>query len=221
MIDDDAPLGTDSYAALVDSSRRSRNPNHAVFYLHAVENKPLSKKEGRTICEDVLYILILCPGQSKTEVRRKATENDKREYPEAWKAFQDGKPEAIVGTPIELMPGMTPSRIKELHSLHVRTIEQLAAVPDQNLSALGMDGHTLRAKALAFIEKNTAEVQALRQQAAQQARQITGLQRQLLALQEQFATLSASGQSPAPTAVPQPERVGVSTDLGASSLPGN
>lgn len=109
---------------------------------------------------------------------------------------------------LQLLPGMTPSRIKELHAVHVRTIEQLAAVPDQNLRNLGHDAHTLRNKAAGFLQKNTAEVQALRAQNATLSKSVTALQRQLLDLQEQVARLSPSGQSPAPTSVPQPERVG-------------
>lgn len=211
---DDAPLGTDSYAALVDSSRRQRNPNHAAFYYQPVRLKKKSEEAGRDIFEDRVYILILSPGQSKTEMRREAKDIDKQEYPEAWKAFQEGKGEPLVGTPVELLPGMTPSRIKELHAVHVRTIEQLAAVPDQNLRNLGHDAHTLRNKAAGFLEKNTAEVQALRAQNATLSKSVTALQRQLLDLQDQVARLSPSGQSPAPTSVPQPERVGDSTDLG-------
>ena len=169
--------GDSEYHALARASAHTspETVNRACFYHHPVLNKNKTKAEGREIYEDKTYILILCPGQSKQETRRPATDLDRMNYPTAWRAFCEGKAEPLVGTPIEHLPGVTPARCKELHAVHVRTVEQLANVPDQNLPALGMGGMVLKQQAQAFIQKNSSEVAALKNQLAEAMRKIDEL----------------------------------------------
>ena len=188
----------DEYSFQQMQTTNNRNPNYASFYLHPVLNNVKTKAAGREIYDDKTYILILCPGQSKTEVRRPCTDIDKREYPDAWKAFQEGKETPISGTPIEQLPGVTPGRAMELHKLHIRTIEQLVEVPDQNMHSLGMDAYKLRDAAKAFVEKNTAEIQALRAENAVLNKSLSEMRAQMLELTARLDTLSDKGQQPAP-----------------------
>lgn len=156
--------------------------NRACFYHHPVLHKNKSKEAGREIYEDKVYILILCPGQSKQETRRPASDQDRMNYPTAWRAFCEGRAEPLVGTPIEHLPGLTPARCKELHAVHVRTVEQLANVPDQNLPALGMGGTVLKQQAQAFIQKNSSEVAALKHELTEARRMVDEL-KQMIAKQ--------------------------------------
>lgn len=198
----------DEYSFQQMQTGEKRNPNYASFYLHPVLNNVKTKAAGREIYDDKTYILILCPGQSKTEVRRPATDIDKREYPDAWKAFQEGKATPISGTPIEQLPGVTPGRAMELHKLHIRTIEQLVEVPDQNMHSIGMDGYKLRDQAKAFVEKNTAEIQALRSENAELKKALSGMKAQMLELTGRLDTLSSRGQQPAPIRNPKRKDAG-------------
>ena len=93
----------------MDSSFDSRQDDagcYSQFYYHPCIDGAKSKEAGREIYTDTPYVLILVKGQSKTEVRRKATEEDKRRFPRAWKAFEDGKDSPITGTPLENMHGL-------------------------------------------------------------------------------------------------------------------
>lgn len=149
--------------------------NYAKFYIQPVLNKNKTKAEGRDIYEDRVYILILCPGQTKTEVRRPMQELDKREYPQAWMDFQAGNKEPqVTGTPIEYL-GLSPSRAKELRAVNIYTVEQMASCADTNARAVGMDFHALKNKAAAYVTKNSPEVEELRRKVADLTQKLTEL----------------------------------------------
>ncbi len=152
----------ESEQSFTSSYGRPVNPNNACFYYKAV----VGMEDGKPKLIDKVYILILSPGQRNTEVRRPVQEKDKQEYPEAWRAFQEGKATPLNGTPIEMLPGLMPSRIAELKLNNIRTIEDMANTADGNLRNLGIDSLTLKQSAKAFVEKNTGEVQALRTEIA-------------------------------------------------------
>lgn len=138
--------------------------NYAKFYLEPVKNNNKSREAGRDIYEDRTFILILSPGQTKSECRRPMQEQDKRLYPQAWADFQAGSSETTVtGTPIEYL-GVSPARAKELRAVHIHTIEQMADCADTNSRNVGMDFHTLKNKAAAYLSKSSPEVAELRKQ---------------------------------------------------------
>ena len=138
----------------------------AQFYFHPLLNGAKSLEAGREVFVDTPYILILIKGQSKTEVRRKAMDEDKTRFPNAWRAFQEGKENAVTGTPLENMHGMTLSQIQELKAMHIRTVEDLAGMSDMGAQKFGHGGVDLRKKAQAFIEHNNVEVMDLKAQVA-------------------------------------------------------
>lgn len=140
--------------------------NYACFYNHAVKNENASQAAGHDIWIDKVYIMIVSPGQNKTEVRRPMQELDKRKYPTAWKAFEEKAESPVVGTPINYLPGLSLARLEELKGLNVRTVEQMASLSHSGISALGMGANELQQKAQAFLQKNTPEIVELRQQVA-------------------------------------------------------
>lgn len=149
------------------SHNQSSGPrNYAKFYLEPILNKFKSKEAGRDIYESKEFILIICPGQNKTEVRRPVQENDKKEYHQEWRAFVENKPDAIVGTPIENLPRLDPGMARQLKHLNIHTIEQMASLSDSGLANIGIGANELKTRAKAFIEKNSDEVVALRERVA-------------------------------------------------------
>lgn len=141
--------------------------NYAKFYLHPVLNKNKSREAGRDVYEDRVYVLILCPGQTRSEWRRPMQERDKRDYPQAWADFQNGNKEpTVAGTPVEYL-GVSPARAKELRSVHIHTIEQMANCPDTASREVGMDFNTLKNRAQAYLSKNSPEVEQLKKRVAE------------------------------------------------------
>lgn len=154
-----------SFRDLIDPKQARKN--YARFYMHPVLNKMKSEQEQRKIYEDRPYIMIVSPGQKNTEVRRPIQDKDKFEYAEAWKAFLDGKDEAVVGTPIEMLPGLHESRILELKAVNIRTIEQMADIAEGNAFRVGGDALRLKQQAQGYLNKNTGEVVDLRTRIAE------------------------------------------------------
>jgi hypothetical protein len=146
--------------------------NYAQFYLHPVKMNKKSEEAGRDIYEDRVYVLILSPGQTKSECRRPMQERDKRDYPQAWADFQNGNKEpTVVGTPIEYL-GISPARAKELRAVHIHTIEQMAECSETTKQNVGMDFFALKNRAAAYVSKSSPELSALQQKVAELTQQL-------------------------------------------------
>lgn len=138
--------------------------NYVKFYRQWVRNNFKSKEAGVEVGEHQDFILIICPGQPKTEVRRKASDADKMAYMPEWSAYEQGKEHQMSGTPIETLPGLANGMADALKALYIYTIEQMAGLPDIALQKVGMGGNEIRQRAKAYIEKSSAEVIALKSQ---------------------------------------------------------
>jgi len=137
-------------------------PNHVTFYKHPVLLGKLSQEKGREIYEDRNYIEIQVPGQKNQIVKREVQDKDKVEYPAEWNAYDDGT-DAVVGSPIDHLPGMTPSKEKELQALGIYTIEQLAALDEPGIQKVGHGARDLIKRGEVFLGKNTEIDQIKRQ----------------------------------------------------------
>jgi hypothetical protein len=117
-----------------------------------------SEKAGRPIYEDREYVQIMIKGQDKQVVVHEVSNEHKRRFPIAYHLFKQQKPAPVVGTPIEMMPGVGPSMAHNLKGLNLRTVEDLANVSDENtLQSIGMGARDLVAKAKAWISRSTEE----------------------------------------------------------------
>lgn len=141
--------------------------NYAKFYSQWVRNNFKSQQEGKEVGENQDFIMIVSPGQPKSEVRRKATEADKSLYAAEWRAYQEGVEQRAAGIPIEMLPGLPSGMAASLNALYIYTIEQMANLPDIALQKVGMGGNEIRQKAQAYLTKSTGEVVSLRKQLAE------------------------------------------------------
>lgn len=168
----------DSDSAFTQQGKEGRN--YVKFYRQWVRNNFKSKEQGIEVGEEQDFIIIICPGQPKTEVRRKASEQDKMQYSQEWSAYQQGKENQISGTPIELLPGLANGMADALKAIYVYTIEQMAGLPDLSLQKVGMGGSEIREKARAYLSKTSGEVTALRQQLADMQAQMAAMQAKMM-----------------------------------------
>jgi len=129
-------------------------PNHVTFYMHPVLLGKVSQEEGREIYEDRIYVEIQVPGQKNQIVKREVQDKDKAEYSKEWGAF-DGGTDAVVGSPIDHLPGMTPSKAKELQALGIYTIEQLVEIDESGIQKVGHGARDLIRRGESFMGKNT------------------------------------------------------------------
>ena len=100
------------------------------FHYHPVLQVEESHKQGREVYEDVLYLKIQIKGQKNQIRSRKATEQDKQDFPAAWTAFKNSEQEAVSGTPLSAIPGVGPSLAMEIKQLGITSVEDLASLSD-------------------------------------------------------------------------------------------
>jgi len=158
---------------------------YAVFYPHAVQNETKSNEEGRPIYEDRDYIRIMVPGDKSSIIERPVRfgptpMHDNNRFSREFALYKQGADEQLVGTPLSEWPVISRSQCKELEFFNVRTVEQLAEMPDtaaQNFVGVGQ----LREVAKRFIDQAKEGAPLIQMQAELSSRddQIQALQDQL------------------------------------------
>lgn len=137
-----------------------------IFSTQAIELKGRSAEEGRAIYEDREFVSIHIPGDNKSVVTHKVGQKHIDRWPEQYRAFTEGKEAPLEGTPLDMWAALTPSRVAELRSMKIKTVEQLATLTDNAITRLGMGGRELVKKATAYIDVST-DVAAAQKYAAE------------------------------------------------------
>lgn len=141
-------------------------PPHLKFFLHPVEDRNASIAAGHYVAKDVLYVSITRPG-SRDSISREAEvwvqdqEMKAREgkVPFAWaqhfraslEAWKKGEEITPDGTPLSHWPAIGPAMLQTMKAAGFRTVEELAAAPDNGLQALGPGGLNFKVKAKAWL----------------------------------------------------------------------
>lgn len=156
------------------------------FYVKPKKNNARSEKEGKPCFDNIEYVKILLPGDSKTVVDRPAHDGDRDRFARQYTAFINKHSQAPEGMPIEQWPVMDPATVEECKMSKLFTVEQIAGLNDIQIQKLGIGYRELQKKASAFLEyaKNTALPQ-------QQAAEITRLTSDNADLKRQLSELAA------------------------------
>ena len=134
------------------------------FYIHPLPDKKASEVEGLSVFKPIPYVEIFIPGDKANRPNRKVIEEEKARWPNAWRAFLDGKMVADEGTPLEVWALMDPARIAELKALGITTVEALSKVADGNLAKLGPGAQKLRTRAKQFLQTQSKTETGLRKE---------------------------------------------------------
>lgn len=153
-------------------------------------NAAKTREAGYEVFEEVEFIKIRVPGDRFFEYFQPATESHRRRFPRAYHNFKErtqGRT-GLVGLPIDNWPGINRSQAMTMKGAGIHTVEELAAVGDQNVDRLGINGRELRDRARTYLAtaKDTAETQRI-------AAERDALQAQLKAMQDQINGLTAQG----------------------------
>ncbi len=170
------------------------NPNagvHATFELHPILQGVESKQAGREIYKDVPHCRIRVAGQPKSEFVGPVTDELKVRFPREWDAFQRGVEAPTHGTPLSVWGRITPSLLRTLNALGIKTVEDMASVADLALGEIP-GGFKLRDEARKFLSlsQSAADVTRLEELEAKHAEDKATIQAQgqkLAELQEQMA----------------------------------
>lgn len=128
---------------------------YARFYYRPEQNAEKSASEGRPIFDEVEFIEIMTPGDSKDIRRRAVRPADKQRFRLAYAKFREGDTEQLSGTPLAEVTWINSAQREELHYMKCRTVEQLSELNDQACSRTpGM--YELKKKAGEWLAKATA-----------------------------------------------------------------
>lgn len=151
-------------------------------------DKRATQQEGINRYKNVEFVTIRIPGDKTVSIHRPVVASDKIRFPLQYAAFKNSMGDAVVGTPLTMLLNVTPARAKELEYFNVRTIEQLAAMPDGVGGAQMMGIQSLRQAARNYVAAQKEQAPLLKVQAelSERDNQITALQD---ALQKQGALI--------------------------------
>lgn len=149
-----------------------------VFFSEPVQNQFKSMEAGRPIFDDIDMIRIHTPGSRDTTVGI-AHQGYQQRFPRQWAQYKQNVEQTGSGTPLSAVPWLTRARVAELAVFNIKTVEQLAAMPDSAAQRF-MDHHALKQQAAAFLE------------AAKGAAPMLKMQAELAARDEQIAELKAA-----------------------------
>jgi len=184
-------------------------PPFVEFKRVAVQDKKRTEELGRRVTKDVDYAFIMQPG-SKDQVERVATDwlamlknkvinGSADAYPQEWvdgfharyKAWQDGLDAPLNGTSVKEWPVLSPAQAENFISLHILTIEDVAAMTEQAMGAYGMGAREFKQKANDWIrnkDQSSQENEILREQLAKLTERLAKL--------ENVSELSDNGGEP-------------------------
>lgn len=176
--------------SMPDESRYAAdNKLFVEFYRKPVLNSGKSREAGRAVYEEVDYIRIYVPGDKSSVVERPVNQMDADRFADRYKKWQAGQEQAVIGTPLSALPGMTPSKVEEYKFFKLVTVEQLAEAND-NLGQKFMSFHADKNRAKNFLEvaKNNAPIEQMKSELEKRDAEIDNLRSMVEALQANVST---------------------------------
>jgi hypothetical protein len=147
----------------VDNER----PPYVKFEVRPVEDRAASETNGFYSTKDVDFVVIQRPGDRDT-VEKEALQwlKEMKEkgrnglipptwypaYDAAYKAYKEDTELPLNGVPLKTWPVLAPSQINQLIGAGIRTVEDLANMPDGDLSRVIIGGISLKQKAVTWLE---------------------------------------------------------------------
>jgi len=153
-------------------------------------NTEKSAQEGRPIYEEVLYVMIMIPGDKESIVHRPAWEPDYTRFPRQYAAFKNKQSqEHAAGTPLKVVSFLTQGQVRELEHFNCYTVEQLANLADAHTGKfMGLQKMKQHAQDYLQAAKETAPLTAMRAELDQRDAQLAAASE---ALKEQGARIAA------------------------------
>jgi len=160
------------------------NKLYVEFFRKPVLQPGKSRDAGRAVYEEVDYVRIHVPGDKSSVIERPVSQMDIFRFQDRYNKWKAGQEEAVTGTPLTALPGMTPSKVEEYKFFKLVTVEQLAEAND-NLGAKFMSFQQDKQRAKAFLEvaKNNAPIERMNEELAKRDAELEELRAMVTTLQ--------------------------------------
>lgn len=165
------------------------NKLYVEFFRKPVLQPGKSREAGRAVYEEVDYVRIHVPGDKSSVIERPVSQQDQFRFSDRYAKWKAGQEEAVTGTPLSALPGMTPSKVEEYKFFKLVTVEQLAEAND-NLGAKFMSFQQDKQRAKAFLEvaKNNAPIERMNEELAKRDAELEELRAMVTTLQANAKT---------------------------------
>jgi len=163
-------IGNGAYRARSGSDR-----NLSVKFYYNEEWDPIEKKHKK-----VEMLRIWKPGEKSWEYNTYPTLDHKKRFPVEYAAFLKGD-SRVIGTPIDSWSYLQIKQLDDLKYLGIESVEQIAAMTEEQVNYLGPEGGELRAQAIFFVaekEQNSTELR-LQKALAERDAKISELEKKL------------------------------------------
>ncbi len=153
------------------------------FFREPVMQPAKSREEGRAVYEERDFARIHVPGDKTTVIVKPMNEYYVQRFRARYDKWKAGQAEAVSGTPLSALPGMTPAKVEEYKFFKVVTVEQLAEAND-GLGQKFMSFHADKQRAKAFLEvaKGNAPIEQMNAELAKRDEEIETLKAQMAAI---------------------------------------
>lgn len=160
------------------------NKLYVEFFRKPVLQPGKSREAGRAVYEEVDYVRIHVPGDKSSVIERPVSQQDQFRFADRYAKWKAGQEEAVTGTPLSALPGMSPSKVEEYKFFKLVTVEQLAEAND-NLGAKFMSFQQDKQRAKAFLEvaKNNAPIERMNEELAKRDAELEELRAMVTTLQ--------------------------------------
>lgn len=145
------PTLDDNSAPGMDGAAPPTKGIYAEFHMEAVEDAAESEKAGRPIYKDTEFITIRIAGDKDNDVVRPVRPQDKKLWPDQYKAFKAGQEQVVTGTPLDQIPFITKAQRLEFAAVGVKTAEQIRDMPD-SVAQRFMGIQSVKKKVADFLE---------------------------------------------------------------------
>jgi hypothetical protein len=108
----------------------------------------------------------------------------------AYEHWKKGQEEPVDGTPLAAWAGVNADQADRLKLMHIRSVEDVAALTDADLEKIGMGARSLREKARAFVVNKQGSAK-IEEALAARDKENADLKAELAELQETVKTLAA------------------------------
>lgn len=126
-------------------------PSWVQFYKGSRYNEHKSKEAGAPIYDAVDFMKVHHPGEPSNIYNQPVREQDKYIYRKQWEAYEAGRTDDAIGTPLSLLFHNQPELVDHLKALKIATIQQLAGLTDTGLQQVQF-GLELKRKAQAYLD---------------------------------------------------------------------
>lgn len=156
------------------------------FMREPVMHPGKSREAGRAIYEERDFVRIHVPGDKTTVCVEPMHEINMFRFRSRYEKWKAGQAEAVTGTPLSALPGMSPAKVEEYKFFKIVTIEQLAEANDQmGQKFMSFQGDKQRAKAFIEATKGNAPIEHMNNELQKRDAEIENLKSMVEALQAQ------------------------------------